>query len=94
LEGKRMPKFIVEQYETHVQKYAVEAEDKAEAIKKVMAGSAKPFGELTYLELNEYAGMSTEAGFSDKELDKLDAASLIDRDGGYVFSICSIKEAK
>lgn len=88
-----MPKFIVEQYETHVQRYAVEAQDKADAIKRVMGGHGKPTGDQAYLELNEDKGMSIE-GFSDKELDKLNADSLIDRNGGYVFSIHSVEEAK
>lgn len=88
-----MPKYIVEQYETHVQRYAVEAADKAEAIKAVIHGHGEPQGEQTYLEVNEDIGMSTEE-VSDKELDKLDKASMHDRDGNYIFSIRSVTEVK
>jgi hypothetical protein len=97
MEGKRMPKFIVEQYETHVLRYAVEAEDKAEAIKKVMGGHGKQQGEQTFLALNEDIGMSLEKGFSDKELAELNAASLIGwspGDESFVFSIRSVEEVK
>jgi hypothetical protein len=95
MEGKRMPKFIVEQYETHVLRYAVEAEDKVEAIKRVMGGHGKQQGEQTFLALNEDIGMSIEEErFTDKELDKLHASSLIDRNANFVFSIHSVEEVK
>jgi predicted transglutaminase-like protease len=56
-----MPTYEIEQYELHVMKYRVEAASEAEAIAKVLNGTAMPVdNSLEYIEVAEDFGMPTE----------------------------------
>lgn len=68
-----MPTFEIEQYELHVQKYRVEADDEADAIAKLYQGEADAIdNSLEFIETAEDHGLSV---FSEEDL----AAKLWDR---------------
>ena len=53
-----MPKFEIEQFELHVQTYAVEATSEAEAIEKLLDGEAVPIDEaLDFVEVADERGL-------------------------------------
>ncbi len=56
-----MPKFEIEQYEIHAQKYTVEADTMAEAVDRVLNGDSDSQGALEYVEVAEDIGMSLDA---------------------------------
>ena len=58
-----MPKFIVEQYEIHVFCYAVESENRGEAIAKVFNGDCQPLEDKS-----EYIATADENGMPLSEL--------------------------
>lgn len=56
-----MPTYEIEQYEIHVQKYRVEADNEAKAIAKAFDGDAEPVdGSLEYIEIGEDLGLPTD----------------------------------
>ena len=56
-----MPTYEIEQYELHALKYRVEANSEAEAIAKVLNGTAMPVDNgLEYIEVAEDFGMPAE----------------------------------
>lgn len=56
-----MPVFQILQYELHVQKYQVEAESEAEAIKRLLNGEADPLdNSLEYIEIADDFGMPVD----------------------------------
>ena len=56
-----MPTYQIEQYELHVTKYRIEADDETEAIAKLFAGEADPMDNSTeYIEVAEDYGMPAE----------------------------------
>jgi hypothetical protein len=56
-----MPTFEIEQYELHIMKYRVDANSKAEAIKRVLDGEAEPVGESQeYVEVAEDFGLPVD----------------------------------
>lgn len=56
-----MPKYEIEQYELHTQKYRVEADSEAEAIAKLFNGEADPQeGSLEFIEVSDEFGMSRD----------------------------------
>lgn len=56
-----MPKFEIEQYELHVQKYLVAANSEAEAIAKLFRGDAEPIdGSLEFVEVADDFGMPSD----------------------------------
>jgi hypothetical protein len=56
-----MPKFEVEQYELHVIKYRIEAENEAQAVKKVFDGVALPVdNSLEYIEVADDYGLPVD----------------------------------
>lgn len=57
-----MPQYAVEQYELHVVKYLVEAEDEAAAIKKVLDGGCPPVDNS-----QEFVELATEYGMNAEE---------------------------
>ena len=68
-----MPTFEIEQYELHVMKYRVEANDEADAIAKLYKGQADPIdNSLEFVEIAEDQGMSV---YGEEDL----AAKLWDR---------------
>jgi hypothetical protein len=83
-----MKVFIVERYETHVQKIEVEAENQVAAIKAVNDGDGQEIGLPKYLEVNEDAGMSCQ-DFTSKELEALEMS-----EEDFIPSIRSVKELK
>ena len=82
-----MAKFIIEQYELHSQKYAVEADNKVEAIKALFDGQADVIDNgMSYIAVaHDY---SQPGLFTKDELDKIDIFSAIEDNG--VTSIRSI----
>ena len=53
-----MPKYQIEQFELHVQTYAVEAASEAEAIEKLLDAEADPIDEaLDFVEVADERGM-------------------------------------
>ncbi len=59
-----MPKYRVEQYELHATTYEVDADNEAEAIKKVFDGLAIPMdNSLEYIEVAEDFGLPTDEYF-------------------------------
>lgn len=69
--------FVIEQYETHTQKYEVEADDKAQALSKLFSGQGRAVDNSSELvEVNFDAGMSIESiddDAAEKIRDVLDA---------------------
>jgi len=56
-----MPKFEIEQYEVHAQKYQVEADSEADAIVRLLDGAAEPVDDsLDYIEVAEDFGLSVD----------------------------------
>ena len=56
-----MPKFEIEQYEIHTQRYRVEADDEVEAVKRLFDGKASAVdGGLEYIEVAEDVGLPVE----------------------------------
>ena len=56
-----MATFEIEQYEIHAQKYRVEADSEAEAIKKLFDGEADPVDDsLDFIEVAEDLGLPAE----------------------------------
>ena len=56
-----MPKFEIEQYEIHTQRYRVEADSEAEAVKRLFDGEASAVdGGLEYIEVAEDVGLPVE----------------------------------
>ena len=56
-----MPKFEIEQYEIHTQRYRVEADSEAEAVKRLFDGKASAVdGGLEYIEVAEDVGLPVE----------------------------------
>ena len=56
-----MPKFEIEQYEIHTQRYRVEADDEVEAVKRLFDGQASAVdGGLEYIEGAEDVGLPVE----------------------------------
>ena len=56
-----MPKFEIEQYEIHTQRYRVEADDEAEAVKRLFDGEASAVDDgLEYIEVAEDVGLPVE----------------------------------
>ena len=56
-----MPTFEIEQYEVHAQKYRVEANNEAEAIKMLFDGEADPVDDsLDFIEVAEDLGLPAE----------------------------------
>lgn len=88
-----MPKFIVEQYEIHSQKFVVNAKDRVAAIKKVIEEAPTPKGKTKYIELAEDCGMSSEE-FTEKEVRELIDEDLLDRQGDFLPTIRSVEEVK
>jgi hypothetical protein len=89
-----MPKYIVNQYETWVQSYLIEADSRGEAINKVFNGSGSPIdGRLEYVEINTNKGMSFQ-GNEDiveelREIDKKETLGIVLNDA-YIESIQSV----
>ena len=87
-----MKTYLIEQYETWIQSYTVEAESKAEAIQTVLDGKARADDNgLAYLELN------LDLGLWARELDNDTIESLLEKEilldsNGYVESIRSVEE--
>ena len=56
-----MPKFEIEQYEIHTQRYRVEADSEAEAVKRLFDGEAIAVDDgLEYIEVAEDVGLPVE----------------------------------
>ena len=56
-----MPTFEIEQYELHTQRYRVEAESEAEAIKRLFDGEAQPVeGSLEFVDVADDLGLPVE----------------------------------
>ena len=56
-----MPQYEIEQYETHTQKYRIEADSEAEAIAKLFKGHAEPVDDsLEYVEVCEDRGLPAD----------------------------------
>jgi len=69
-----MSKFKVEQYETHVSTYIVEANSEAEAVFKCLNADDSTHVRTKYLEINEDLGMPVD---SNQEIaDSLDAMGI------------------
>ena len=53
--------YEIEQYETHIQKYRIEADSEAQAIFKLLEDEAEPVdGSFEYIEVCEDLGLPTE----------------------------------
>lgn len=56
-----MPIYEIEQYQTHVETFQVEAANEAEAIAKIYDGDGTPIdGNFYYLETNEDVGLNAD----------------------------------
>jgi hypothetical protein len=81
-----MPKFRVEQYETHVAYYEVESDDLVNAIKEVMNGG----GNMIH---TEFIDVDMDRGMPTAELSKDESIRLgLYIDDDFVHSIRSVKE--
>lgn len=55
-----MPTFEIEQFETYVRTYKLEADSKAKALKKLLCGEIEQSGPMKYHSINLELGMSIE----------------------------------
>lgn len=93
-----MPKFIIKQFETVVNKYEVEADNKMQALldfRMNMAGDFIAKEDLDPIICNEY-GLSfedlEEQGFTHKEIEQLRKEFNDNKRYDYLESICAIEE--
>jgi hypothetical protein len=66
-----MPTYKIEQYEIHVQKYSVKADDEAAAILAVLDGAAHCVDAPEYIETDDARGLPTD-DLDDETLGKLE----------------------
>ena len=89
-----MPKFIIEQYETMVNRYEVEADSMMEALIDFREGSVGDF--VGHTDISPYAnnelGMSFEVLPEEIDIEEIRANFNEDRNSEYLESIHSIKE--
>lgn len=83
-----MPKFIIEQYELHVQQHEVEALTRVEAIQKLLDGDSTEIDKPRYISVAEN---SQPLHLEDDELAKLEKLEIdVDSDGA-IESIRSVR---